>query len=104
MLIPLPKDVISRLSYPTIEEYSNIIMATLLNNIDFSRLKATALANDKKIKLTLSIFAYFITIILSRPPLLSLLLPEPFQVSLTIHITNLSTIHEGCSAHSLNFN
>ena len=49
MLIPLPKDVIVRLSYPTIEEYSNIIMATLFNNLDFSRLLVTA--NNKKLNL-----------------------------------------------------
>jgi hypothetical protein len=64
MLIPLPKDVMARLSYPTIEEYSNIIMATLLNNIDFSRLLVTALASNKKIKLNKSIFVYFTRCIL----------------------------------------
>ena len=47
MLIPLPKDVMARLSYPTIEEYSNIIMATLLNNTDFSRLLVTWPMNKK---------------------------------------------------------
>jgi hypothetical protein len=52
----------ARLSYPTIEEYSNIIMATLLN-INISRLLVTALANDKKIKLNKSIF------VVSLPPL-----------------------------------
>jgi len=65
MLIPLPIDVMAILSYPTIEEYSYIIMATLLNNINFSRLLVTALANDKKIKLNLSIFVYFITTVLT---------------------------------------
>ena len=64
MLIPLPKDMMARLSYPTIEEYSNIIMNTLFNDIDISRLFKTALASNVKIKLNKSIFVYFTRCIL----------------------------------------
>jgi hypothetical protein len=58
MLIPLPKSVTARLSYPTIEEYSNITLATLFN-INFYRLiVVTALASNKKIILNKSILVY----------------------------------------------
>jgi len=40
--IPVSRDPIAKLSYPSIPEYSNIKMATRLNNIDLSRLKVTA--------------------------------------------------------------
>ena len=55
MLIPLPKDMMAWRSYPTIEEYSSITLATL-NDRKFSRLVVTALASNIKIKLNKSIF------------------------------------------------
>jgi hypothetical protein len=50
MLNPLSEFTISQLSYPIIEEYSNIIKATLLYKIDLSRLKQTAFANNNNNK------------------------------------------------------
>ena len=46
--IPVPMDSIYKLSKPRIPEYSNIKIATRSNNIDFSRLKVTATANNNK--------------------------------------------------------
>jgi hypothetical protein len=54
MLIPLPKDVMARLSYPIIEEYSNIIMAYRFLS-SFSCLRSMHV----KIKLNFSIFLRF---------------------------------------------
>jgi hypothetical protein len=59
MLIPLPKDMMARLSYPTIEEYSNITAATLFN-INFSRLLVTWPV-IKKLNLIKAFFVYVTT-------------------------------------------
>ena len=53
--IPVSRDPIAKLSQASIPEYSNIKMATRLNNIDFSRLKVTGLANNNKILPIISI-------------------------------------------------
>ena len=50
-LIPRSKDVTCKLSNPMIPEYSNIRIATLLNQIVNMRLKVTALTNNKKMLL-----------------------------------------------------
>jgi hypothetical protein len=49
--IPISKDVTYKLSNPMIPEYSNIRIATLLNQIVNMRLKVTALTNNKKMLL-----------------------------------------------------
>ena len=56
--IPVSRDPIAKLSNASIPEYSNIKMATRLNNIDLSRLKVTAFANNNKMLPIISIYKY----------------------------------------------
>ena len=56
--IPLPMDSRYKLSNPRITEYSNIKIATRLNNIDFSRLKVTATAHNNNITTIRGIYSF----------------------------------------------
>jgi hypothetical protein len=49
------RDPLYKISFTSIPEYSNIKMATRLINLDFSRLKVTALANNNKMLPIISI-------------------------------------------------
>jgi hypothetical protein len=53
--IPVSRHETYKLSHAIIPEYSNIIIATLLNNFETSRLEVTALTNFKTILLDNSI-------------------------------------------------